>query len=155
MSIAIVLIVSFLITQTIVFVIVNRKIKALKLFFPMDIDQIQVRNVFAPDYLVESSDEFDEYISNIDEDDHQKFETTGEGRSFELLIRTKKQKKNHPEFNNVIVSSNAYLSKNQGSADYNILKDICERYIDRLDNSIGNLINVPLYLGLAGTFAGI
>jgi chromosome segregation ATPase len=62
----------------------------------------------------------------------------------------------HEQFNEIIESTNDYLRKNKGAAaDFGILKDISERRLEKFDNEIGNLINVPLYIGLGGTFVGI
>lgn len=59
-------------------------------------------------------------------------------------------------FKEVVYETNAYLCKNVGtSADFSIIQDICERKIESLETQISNTINVPLYLGLAGTFIGI
>lgn len=59
-------------------------------------------------------------------------------------------------FYEVINDTNAYLCKNVGtSADFEIIENICERKIDAIETQIQNTINVPLYLGLAGTFIGI
>lgn len=59
-------------------------------------------------------------------------------------------------FKEVVYETNAYLCKNVGtSADFSILQDICERKIETIETQIANSINVPLYLGLAGTFIGI
>lgn len=59
-------------------------------------------------------------------------------------------------FDEVVYETNAYLCKNVGtSADFSILQDICERKIESMETQINNTINVPLYLGLAGTFIGI
>lgn len=59
-------------------------------------------------------------------------------------------------FKEVIFETNAYLCKNVGtSADFSIIQDICERKIESLESQISNTVNVPLYLGLAGTFIGI
>ena len=59
-------------------------------------------------------------------------------------------------FLEVINSTNDYLYKNKGAAaDFGILKDISERHLEKFDNEIGNQINVPLYIGLGGTFLGI
>ena len=59
-------------------------------------------------------------------------------------------------FKEVISETNAYLCKNVGtSADFSIIQDICERKIESLETQISNMVNVPLYLGLAGTFIGI
>lgn len=59
-------------------------------------------------------------------------------------------------FKDVLQETNSYLCKNIGtSADFPLLQDICERKIESLETEISNGINVPLYLGLAGTFVGI
>lgn len=59
-------------------------------------------------------------------------------------------------FKEVVYETNAYLCKNVGtSADFSIIQDICERKIESLETQISNTVNVPLYLGLAGTFIGI
>jgi biopolymer transport protein ExbB/TolQ len=64
--------------------------------------------------------------------------------------------KGKEHFFKIITSTNAYLSENKGAAaDFGILKDISERHLEKFDNEIGNQINVPLYIGLGGTFVGI
>ncbi len=59
-------------------------------------------------------------------------------------------------FGEIVHSTNDYLRKNKGAAaDFGILKDISERHLEKYENEISNQINVPLYIGLAGTFLGI
>lgn len=59
-------------------------------------------------------------------------------------------------FMEVLDETNAYLCKNIGtSAEFSILQDICERKIDVMESQIQSTLNVPLYLGLGGTFTGI
>lgn len=59
-------------------------------------------------------------------------------------------------FEEIVHSTNDYLRKNKGAAaDFGILKDISERHLEKFENEIGNQINLPLYIGLAGTFLGI
>lgn len=59
-------------------------------------------------------------------------------------------------FNEVIDETNAYLCKNVGtSADFTILESICNSKVMAVETEIQNTINVPLYLGLGGTFIGI
>jgi biopolymer transport protein ExbB/TolQ len=59
-------------------------------------------------------------------------------------------------FGEILNSTNEYLLRNRGAAaDFGILKDISERHLEKFDNEIGNQINVPLYIGLGGTFLGI
>ncbi len=71
------------------------------------------------------------------------------------LIKVKDHK-GSLSFQEVIEETNAYLCKNVGtSADFTIIQDICERKLESIENQIVNSLNVPLYLGLAGTFIGI
>lgn len=59
-------------------------------------------------------------------------------------------------FGTIIDRTNEYLCKNTGtSADLGILEDICDNQKNALEDEIHNSLNVPLYLGLAGTFIGI
>jgi biopolymer transport protein ExbB/TolQ len=78
--------------------------------------------------------------------------TIGEPETLDLLEAPKENE----QFKTIIDSTNDYLRKNKGAAaDFSILKDISERHLEKFDNEIGNLINVPLYIGLGGTFVGI
>lgn len=56
----------------------------------------------------------------------------------------------------IINRTNEYLCKNTGtSADLGILESICDGQKESLEDEIRSSLNVPLYLGLAGTFIGI
>lgn len=56
----------------------------------------------------------------------------------------------------VLASLNEYLGHNKGNAaDFHLLKNIVDRHTDTLDEEVGHLLPVPLYLGLAGTMVGI
>lgn len=56
----------------------------------------------------------------------------------------------------ITVSINQYLKKNKGNAaDFHLLKNIVDRHLDTVDEEVGHLLPVPLYLGLAGTMVGI
>ncbi len=59
-------------------------------------------------------------------------------------------------WNIIIDSINKYLSNNKGSiSDFHLIKDIVDRNCDAQEEEINTQIPVPLYLGLAGTMAGI
>ena len=59
-------------------------------------------------------------------------------------------------FKAMINKTNVYLCKNIGtSAELSVMTDICERQLDTLEEEAHNSLNVPLFLGLAGTFTGI
>lgn len=60
------------------------------------------------------------------------------------------------QFKKILERTNEYLYKNIGtSADLNLLEDICDGQVAALEEEIHNTLNVPLYLGLGGTFIGI
>lgn len=59
-------------------------------------------------------------------------------------------------FQKIINSTNEYLRLNKGAAaDFNILKDVSERYSEALDNEVQSTVATPLYVGLLGTFSGV
>jgi predicted nucleic acid-binding Zn-ribbon protein len=56
----------------------------------------------------------------------------------------------------ILNSVNGYLLRNKGAvSDFNLVKDIVDRNIDKVDDEIGNNLPTPLYLGLMGTMLGI
>lgn len=64
--------------------------------------------------------------------------------------------KSGERFAEVYNSLNNYLKNNKGaSADFSLMKDIVERNIQKIENSIELLIPLPLYCGLIGTMLGI
>ena len=57
---------------------------------------------------------------------------------------------------NILSSINGYLLRNKGAvSDFNLVKDIVDRNVDKVDDEISNNIPTPLYLGLMGTMLGI
>lgn len=62
----------------------------------------------------------------------------------------------HPIMAEIENAINTYLLHNKGAAsDFNLIKDIVERYTSTVQREIDALIPIPLYLGLMGTVAGI
>ena len=56
----------------------------------------------------------------------------------------------------ILNSVNGYLLRNKGAvSDFNLVKDIVDRNIDKVDDEISNHLPTPLYLGLMGTMLGI
>jgi hypothetical protein len=56
----------------------------------------------------------------------------------------------------ILNSVNGYLLRNKGAvSDFNLVKDIVDRNIDKVDDEISNNLATPLYLGLMGTMLGI
>ena len=57
-------------------------------------------------------------------------------------------------FEDVIQGTNAYLLKNKGTADFDILQSIAERRAVALDSEVQSGTSAPLFIGLMGTFLG-
>lgn len=58
--------------------------------------------------------------------------------------------------NTIVDSINNYLIKNKNTtSDFYLIKDIVDRNVDTLEQEINSQVPIPLYLGLAGTMAGI
>lgn len=72
------------------------------------------------------------------------------------LIVSQKEGMPKGQLGKIIHRTNEYLCKNTGtSADLSVLRDISDNQKGALEDDIQNSLNVPLYLGLAGTFVGI
>lgn len=142
--------------QIFVFWTVYKMIKSFGDFFPGTFSEIKIKSFHLKESILKNSNELNEFLENLisypDEFNQNQDEEGLE--KIELLVFPSGEM--HPQFTEVIKSTNAYLCKNKNSsADFGILKDTCERHVEKADNEIGNLINVPLYIGLAGTFIGI
>ena len=59
-----------------------------------------------------------------------------------------------PDFELVERDTNAYLLKNKGTADFDILQSIAERRAVALDSEVQSGTSAPLFIGLMGTFLG-
>ena len=72
------------------------------------------------------------------------------------LIVSQKEGMPKGRLGKIIHRAKEYLCKNTGtSADLSVLRDISDNQKGALEDDIQNSLNVPLYLGLAGTFVGI
>lgn len=72
------------------------------------------------------------------------------------LIVSQKEGMPKGRLGKIIHRTNEYLCKNTGtSVDLSVLRDISDNQKGALEDDIQNSLNVPLYLGLAGTFVGI
>lgn len=58
-------------------------------------------------------------------------------------------------FQEIVRTTNAYLTKNRGAADFDILKEIAERRSHSQERAIEGNITLPLYIGLLCTFTGV
>lgn len=64
-------------------------------------------------------------------------------------------KKFTPIFKEIVRTTNAYLRKNRGAADFDILKEMAEDKEGSLEKAIDANIALPLYIGLLCTFIGV
>jgi methyl-accepting chemotaxis protein len=155
MTYEILLIVALVGLQIFVFLHVFFKIKSYKQFFPGSFKEIEIKKFQITNEVLSEPDKFEKFLNSLSNKKHL-MEEIEDIEQVELLVIPNLTKSKHSSFSEVINSTNAYLCKNKGaSADFGILKDTCERHLEKEDNEIGNLINVPLYIGLAGTFVGI
>jgi len=80
----------------------------------------------------------------------------GKADTASYTVHQIKGKNISPDFQQVLNDTNDYLTKNKGAtADFNLLRDIAERWSGTLDNKIQTSIATPLYVGLVGTFLGV
>lgn len=131
-------------------------IKKMESFFP-DVENLKLRETSISPQILRNASALREFLSNIPS--KQNRDDVGEDSEYmnvALLELNESVAKKHIEFNDMLKKTNAYLCKNIGtSADFNLLKDISEQRLQALENEISNTLNVPLFLGLAGTFLGI
>ena len=59
------------------------------------------------------------------------------------------------DLSNILQEINAYLSKNEGTADFSILMNVVERRINSLVSDAVAKISFPTFCGLLGTFLGV
>ena len=58
-------------------------------------------------------------------------------------------------FLSIIQTTNIYIRRNRGEADFDILKELAERKIGTKEHAIEGNIALPLYVGLLCTFTGV
>ena len=128
------------------------RINDLKAFFPI-IENLKVIYTAMVHDDVADKESLDNFV-----DDPTLVDDVTDGDDYDIvtLISVPSSEKGHEMFDKVVHKTNIYLCKNSGSsADFSLLKDICERQIEICEGEIQNSLNAPLYLGLAGTFLGI
>jgi DNA repair exonuclease SbcCD ATPase subunit len=104
--------------------------------------------------VLRSAERLDSFVGDLDESEQEDLDDDEDVQMVSLISETEDY--DNEEFAEVVTKTNKYLCKNHGtSADYELLKNICEHDIEILDDQIHNTLNAPLYLGLAGTFVGV
>ena len=81
------------------------------------------------------------------------WEVRKEGQHKEILLTKDYESEG---LQNILSYINNYIASCGGTVpDFNIVKDIIERYVDNFEEKINNFLTVPLFLGLVGTITGI
>lgn len=164
--IAVGVVVGIVICQVISFIVTRQKIKELKTLFA-SIDLLELRRVSVTSKILRNKtllskfldeqqnnkEQSREVIKALNEVDDE--EEDSDSMNLSILTFSKHNNSNN-RFSKILYRTNEYLAKNTGtSAELSVLEDICDSQKDSLDDEIHNSLNVPLYLGLAGTFIGI
>lgn len=75
-----------------------------------------------------------------------------EERNNHYVIKVKEGSKG---FEKLVREINEYLEKNEGTTDYNIIKDKVQCRLDAMYEDATSKVSFPTYLGLMGTFVGV
>ena len=166
-GLSVLFVVIVLVLQIRSFLATKAKIDLLKNFFPNS-SSLDLKETSITKSILDSNSELEKFIANppakheknvtvkVEGDGSDSVETVIEEEDYSDLNLIVVKHGSNQAFDSVVRETNAYLCKNVGtSADLSLLQDICERKFESLENSITNTINVPLYMGLAGTFLGI
>lgn len=155
--VALVVVAIVIILQITSFVKTRLKIGELKNLFE-HVEDLFLKETSLTPYVLRSKSSLQKFLANIpnrhvktedDEDDRIDYTDLS-------LLALSGGKHAEGRFGVIVNRTNEYLCKNTGtSADLGILEDICDNQKNALEDEIHNSLNVPLYLGLAGTFIGI
>lgn len=129
------------------FLSTKTKIKLLSKLFPTEGKPYIVKSV-----TVNKLDQsiLDKTLANIDDHNSNDYYVV------DLIALKQSNLNDHPVFRNILDATNKYLKSNKGAAaDFNILQDITERISNSEEESISNVISLPLFIGLMGTFLGV
>ncbi|MFZ4400600.1 MAG: hypothetical protein ACOYO1_11240 [Bacteroidales bacterium] len=139
------------ITQFVFFIKTANQIFQLKSIFPQNSEFISVESAYIS--KEELNNNANELITSFYLGE-KKEKLNSSDNEFNLL--RPKEKKNDEIFDSIVFSINKYIIKDKSKVvDYNTMKDIVERNCDALDEEINIQLPIPIYLGLAGTMAGI
>lgn len=155
--VALVVVAIVIILQITSFVKTRLKIGELKNLFEYVEDMFLKETSLTPSVLRTKSS-LQKFLANIPNRHVKSEDGTDDGIDYTDLSLLALSGGKHADgrFGVIVNRTNEYLCKNTGtSADLGILEDICDNQKNALEDEIHNSLNVPLYLGLAGTFIGI
>lgn len=138
------------------FISTLKKIKTLESFFP-SIEKLSLKETSITPQTLRSTSALKSFLNHIPSKQEREVDEEEDDYMDVMLLELDTEAAHKYEaFNDTLKRTNAYLCKNVGtSADFNLLKDISEQRLDALESEISNTLNVPLFLGLGGTFIGI
>ena len=155
--VALVVVAIVIILQITSFVKTRLKIGELKNLFE-HVEDLSLKETSLTPSVLRSKSSLQKFLANIP-NRHVKMEDDEDDRidyTDLSLLALSGGKHADGRFGVIVNRTNEYLCKNTGtSADLGILEDICDNQKNALEDEIHNSLNVPLYLGLAGTFIGI
>lgn len=149
-AVAVVLVVIAL--QVSSFLKTKKKIAELRDLFK-EVDNLSLKETSITSDVLRNKFSLQKFLENIPSRNEEEFNEDYTNLS---LIISQKGRMPKGRLSIIIHRTNEYLCKNTGtSADLSVLRDISDNQKDALEEEIHNSLNVPLYLGLAGTFVGI
>lgn len=124
-------------------------IKTFKSLFVSDVIFEKV-TISVPEGLIESCNPRT-IIENISQ-----YEGTNHDNCIEIVLIKQSNADSLSLSAEIIDNINIYLLRNKGAiSDFNMIRDIVNRYSDSVEEEIQTVLPVPLYLGLIGTMTGI
>lgn len=154
--IAVVIVTAVVIFQFRSFLKTKGKIKELNSLFE-DVNTLSLKETSITPSVLKDKVSLQKFLQSIPSRHND--ENGDDGKDYtdlSLIVFGYKDKSPNNRFQTIINRTNEYLCKNTGtSADLGILEDICDSQKETLEDEIQSSLNVPLYLGLAGTFIGI
>lgn len=128
----------------------KKGIEELKTFFP-PIDKVALKECTTNKDAI--SDRFTlRQVAQNPSSKKDEVDMTDEDVNVSLITTTGGSK----SFKEVVFETNEYLCKNVGtSADLGVLQDICDKKLEVKENAVKSTLNLPLFVGLGGTFIGI
>lgn len=128
------------------------------------IEILVVSAIIAAQFLVYSKNQREiESLSNVypDAEDLKIFtekilDSEGkETNNSERVTLLEENRNFHPIFQHIIKTTNTYVRKNAGEADFDILKDMAVHKSASQEHLVQSTLSLPLYIGLICTFAGV
>lgn len=152
--IAVAVVLAVIALQVSSFLKTKKKIAELRDLF-QEVDNLSLKETSITSDVLRNKFSLQKFLENIPSKIEYEEEFNEDYTNLSLIIF---QKGEMPKgrFGIIIHRTNEYLCKNVGtSADLSVLRDISDNQKGALEDEIHNSLNVPLYLGLAGTFVGI